>query len=248
MKKINIMLGVLIMAFAFILPTQSATGGTTKLKTTADFEVSTFFKKQTLVSKDAWDLRTGGRNNYYSFKDSENPYSSFGVELTTKNQEVIEISIHWNGESIEQPARLTSKKIEHLSDLALFWGIEKQSKEIIDYAKSQQSKRYRGGSNEAPWNTLGQISIHCGTTGETLWVGWKLKTSTAAIKSQGVKIGTPADTVLELRGKAISSRQVGYDENGLLVEWEYPDVTYLMGRRVQNGIEVYRVIKITPRR
>ena len=70
----------------------------------------------------------------------------------------------------------------------------------------------------------------------------------AATKSLWVKIGTPADTVLELRGKGISSRQVGRDENGLLVEWEYPDVTYLMGRRVQNGIEAYRVIKITPRR
>jgi hypothetical protein len=248
MKKINIMLGVLIMAFAFILPTQSATSGTTKLKTTADFEASTFFKKQILVSKDAWDLRTGGRNNSFSFKDSENPYSSFGVELITKDHEVIQISIDWNGESIYQPAKITPKKIEHLTDLALFWGIGKQSKEIIDYAKSQQSKRYRGGMNEAPWKTLGQISIHCGTVGETLWVGWKLKTSTAATKSIGVKIGTPADTVLELRGKAISSRQVGYDENGLLVEWEYPDVTYLMGRRVQNGIEAYRVIKITPRR
>jgi hypothetical protein len=61
-----------------------------------------------------------------------------------------------------------------------------------------------------------------------------------------VKIGTPADTVLELHGKAISSRQVGRDENGQLVEWEYPDVTYLMGRRMQNGIEAYSVIKITP--
>jgi hypothetical protein len=248
MKKINIMLGLLIMTFAFILPIQADAGGTTKPRTTADFETSTFFKKQILVSKDAWDLRIGRRNNSFSFKDSENPYSSFGVELITKDHEVIQISIHWNGESIEQPARLTSKKIEHLSDLALFCGIGKQSKEIIDYAKSQQSKRYRGGSNEAPWKALGQISIHCGTTGETLWVGWKLKTSTAATKSLGVKIGMPADTVLELRGKGISSRQVGSDENGLLVEWEYPDFIYLMGRRVQNGIEAYRVIKITPRR
>jgi hypothetical protein len=248
MKKINIMLGVLIMTLAFILPIQLATGGTTKLKATADFEASTFFKKQIFVNKDAWDLRTGVRNNSYSFKDSENPYSSFDVELTTENKEVIEISIHWNGESTEQPAKITPKKIEHLTDLALFWGIGKQSKEIVDYAKSQQSKRYKGGLDEAPWKTLGQISIHCGTTGETLWVGWKLKTSTAATRSIGVKIGMPADKVLELRGKGISSRQVGRDENGLLVEWEYPDVTYLMGLRVQNGIEVYRVIKITPRR
>jgi hypothetical protein len=54
--------------------------------------------------------------------------------------------------------------------------------------------------------------------------------------------------VLDIRGKAISTRQVGRDEHGLLVEWEYPDATYLMGRRVQGGIEAYRVIKITPRR
>ena len=62
-----------------------------------------------------------------------------------------------------------------------------------------------------------------------------------------VSLGTLADKVLELRGKAISSQQVGSDEYGLLVEWEYPDVTYLMGRRVQDGVDAYRVIKITPR-
>ena len=56
-----------------------------------------------------------------------------------------------------------------------------------------------------------------------------------------------ADTVLEKRGKAISVKQVGSDENGLLVEWQYPDATYLMGRRLQGGIEAYRVIKITQR-
>jgi hypothetical protein len=57
-------------------------------------------------------------------------------------------------------------------------------------------------------------------------------------------IGTLADTVLELRGEAISSTQVGSDASGLLVEWVYPEATYLMGRRVQDGIEAYRVIQI----
>jgi hypothetical protein len=52
---------------------------------------------------------------------------------------------------------------------------------------------------------------------------------------------------LEKRGKAISVKQVGRDENGLLAEWQYPDATYLMGRRLQGGIEAYRVIKIIPR-
>lgn len=60
-------------------------------------------------------------------------------------------------------------------------------------------------------------------------------------------MGMLADTILEKRGKAISVRQVGRDEDGLLVEWQYPEATYLMGRRLQDGIEAYRVIKITPR-
>ena len=64
---------------------------------------------------------------------------------------------------------------------------------------------------------------------------------------QPVTMGMLADTVLERRGKAISVKQVGRDENGLLVEWQYPDATYLMGRRLQGTIEAYRVIKITPR-
>ncbi len=59
-----------------------------------------------------------------------------------------------------------------------------------------------------------------------------------------VTIGTLADTVLERRGKAISVKQAGRDANGLLVEWQYQDATYLMGRRLQDGIEAYRVIKI----
>jgi hypothetical protein len=66
-------------------------------------------------------------------------------------------------------------------------------------------------------------------------------------QATSVTIGTLADMVLALRGKSISTRQVGRDEYGLLVEWEYPDAIYLMGRRVQGGIEAYRVIKITPR-
>lgn len=72
--------------------------------------------------------------------------------------------------------------------------------------------------------------------------------SSSAKKTSSIVVGTTADTVLKIRGKGLPARQVGRDEHGLLVEWEYPDVTYLMGRRVQGGIEAYRVIKITPRR
>jgi hypothetical protein len=74
-----------------------------------------------------------------------------------------------------------------------------------------------------------------------------VRSSNTPSKPRTVVVGTLADTVLEWRGKALSSTQVGRDKHGLLVEWRYPDTTYLMGRRLQGGIEAYRVIKITPR-
>ena len=172
MKK-SVLYCVFTIAFTFILSIPPATGRTTKPKTIADFEASAFYQKQTLESKDAWDLRSGGRNNSYTFEDSENPYSGFVVELTTKGQNVVKIGIIWYGESTYQPARITSEKMEQLTDLAIFWGVGKQAKQIIDYAKSQQSKRYNGGSSQAPRKALGKITIHCGTTGESLWLGWE---------------------------------------------------------------------------
>lgn len=225
-------------------------------RTISDFESSAFYKKETLVSKDpAYDLRTGGRNNSYTFKDTENTNSSIGVELTTKGQDIVEVGIHWNGQSTLRPAKLSPKKIEQLKNLATLWGAHGQASAIVDYAKSQQSKHYPSGSDQAPRKSIGPISIYCGTTGETLWVGWVTSppaltqsTSGNAQKPSVVVVGTLADTVLELRGKALSTRQVGRDGNGLLVEWEYPDATYLMGRQVQDGVEAYLVIKIKPRK
>jgi hypothetical protein len=70
--------------------------------------------------------------------------------------------------------------------------------------------------------------------------------SSTPSKPRTVVVGTLADTVLEWRGKSLSTTQVGRDGQGLLVEWRYPGATYLMGRRLQGGIEAYRVIKITP--
>ncbi|WP_141508195.1 hypothetical protein [Ramlibacter sp. WS9] len=236
-----------------------ATPSVAQSRTIADFESSNFYKKEILISKDpAYDLRTGGRNNSYSFKDTENADSSIGVELTTKGQDVVEVGIHWNGQSTLRPAKMSPKKIEQLKDLADFWGVPGQAKAIVEYAKSQQSKHYSGGSNQAPRKSLGPISIRCGTTGETLWIGWialavaspalSQSTSVNANGSSPVVVGTLADTVLGFRGRAMSTRQVGSDRNGLLVEWEYPDATYLMGRQGQDGVEAYRVIKIKPRK
>lgn len=68
-------------------------------------------------------------------------------------------------------------------------------------------------------------------------------------QSRKIQEGTPANSVVAWRGearqgKASATRQVGTDGNGLLVEWRYSDVTYVMARRVKDGVEVYRVIHI----
>lgn len=221
-------------------------------QTLAEFESSAFFKREILVEKSsAYKLRTGGTNNPYSFKDTENPYSSFGVEVTTKGEKIVEIGIHWNGRSTSEPARLTLRRKGTIKALAEFWGVSAHTDALIKYAESQQGRRYPGGSSQAPRKVIGPVSIHAGTTGETLWLGWQttsVKTTKGTSQtSAAVTIGTLADSVLARRGKAASVKQVGRDDNGLLVEWQYPDETYLMARRLQGGIEAYRVIKITPR-
>jgi hypothetical protein len=66
-----------------------------------------------------------------------------------------------------------------------------------------------------------------------------------ASQHRRINIGTPADSILAWRGRAIAVRQTGQDEQGLLVEWRYPNAVYLLGRRVQDGVEAYRVIKVT---
>ena len=233
---------------AAVLASQSALA-----KTIPEFESSAFFKREALVEKSsAYKLRTGGTSYPYSFKDTENPDSTFGVDVTTRGQQIAEIGIHWNGRSTSEPARLTPKRKEMIKALAAFWGISGHANALIEYAESQQRKRYPGGSSQAPRKVIGPVSIHCGTTGETLWLGWQAAsapTSKGASKnSPAVTVGTLADTVLARRGKGTSVKQVGRDDNGLLVEWEYPDETYLMARRLQGGIEAYRVIKITPRK
>ena len=227
-------------------------------RTISDFESSSFYKKETLVRKaPAYDLRTGGKNNPYSFKDSENNDSSFGVDVTTKGQQIVDMGISWYGQSTLQPARMSPKKFEQLKELAAFWGVAGQAEAIVEYAESQQEKIYLEGSSQAPRKSFGPIAVYVGGNGGALWVGWTAlaapptaATQTASANANepaSVAVGTPADTVRALRGKAVAIRQVGSDGNGLLLEWEYPDATFLMGRRGQDGVEAYRVIKIKTR-
>lgn len=82
--------------------------------------------------------------------------------------------------------------------------------------------------------------VGCGSTEQDSEASERREVSSLA----GVTIGTPADSVLEWRGRAIASVQQGSDSRGLLVEWRYPDGSYLMGRRQHDGITAYRVIAI----
>ena len=173
MKKAYIIFNFLIIMLVISASILSANEEIKESRSIKDFEASEFFKKQILLNKDNWNLRAGGRNNSYSFKDTENPNSSFGVEFTSLDKKVLNISVHWNGASIHDPAQITPNKIKILTDLAKFWGVGDYATKIIEYVKSQQSKNYSGGSQEAPRDKIGDIIIYCGTTGETLWIGWE---------------------------------------------------------------------------
>jgi len=101
--------------------------------------------------------------------------------------------------------------------------------------------------SRSPMRVLSVVAVLLAVAISTSSFG-QVQPAPSETNTPAIRVGTLADTVLKVRGKSVSIRQVGRDGNGLLVEWEYPDVTYLMGRRLQDGIEAYRVIKITPSR
>jgi hypothetical protein len=53
--------------------------------------------------------------------------------------------------------------------------------------------------------------------------------------------GTPADDVVYTRGRCDYVEPLGSDENGLIVAWHYPDVTYVMKWSSRGGVGCYRV-------
>lgn len=63
---------------------------------------------------------------------------------------------------------------------------------------------------------------------------------------RGVRIGMPADDVLELWGKGSATRQVGTDSFGLVMEWHYPYATLVIKMREVGGVTCYRVVEIHP--
>ncbi len=89
------------------------------------------------------------------------------------------------------------------------------------------------------------------TTTSTETAGAKPKSSTSQettferkSRGMGITIGTPADEVLAIRGKALTVEVMGKDASGLIVEWEYSDGIYVMRRYEINGVICYRVAEM----
>lgn len=62
-----------------------------------------------------------------------------------------------------------------------------------------------------------------------------------------VQVGTPTDDVLALWGAPLRVKRVGRDDEGLIVEWGYPDVELIIRRWETAGVYCYRVAEIRPR-
>lgn len=59
----------------------------------------------------------------------------------------------------------------------------------------------------------------------------------------GIVIGTTADEVLAIRGKALETKVVGKDDTGLIVEWKFSDAIYTLKRTSFNSPYKVAIIK-----
>ena len=153
-----------------VLPATLLTHAQAKTVSIAQFEKSTFLVKYKLVSKDQWSLRTGGTNFSYSFADTESGRTT-SVEMGPTAATVKRLGISWNGRSTLQPARLTQRRQEFLTDLlgACFPGVGADS--IASLVKTAQTMNYPDGSDSMPRTKVGMVSVYVGTVGESLIVG-----------------------------------------------------------------------------
>ena len=163
-RKIFVLFALLFLVFPTIVHS-------VEVLSITDFENSTFYKKYSVREKNVWTLKSGGKNFYYSYQDTENPYSGFGVELSSVPSNIKEITICWHGKSIYHPARLTKVKEQFLRDLLLVVEPTVDLDTVIAYVKSQQVNNYPGGGNAIPRKQLGKAAIFAGTVGEALIVG-----------------------------------------------------------------------------
>jgi LysM repeat protein len=60
-------------------------------------------------------------------------------------------------------------------------------------------------------------------------------------------LGMPVDDLLDLWGAPAEITEVGHDDQGLIVEWAYTDVTVTVKRWEMDGVRCYRVAEISAR-
>lgn len=135
------------------------------------FESSSFQQDYKLKSKDSWALKSGGENFSYSYPDTENKYSSGGIELSGNKNDIKTMSIHWNGESTLSPAKLTRPKEVMLAKLLEVIAPDLRIQDVVKYIRSQQDISYPGGGNSMPRTKIGKYKVHAGHVGETLILG-----------------------------------------------------------------------------
>jgi hypothetical protein len=143
-------------------------GGTLSI---ADFESSGFYEKSSLVRKNIWPLRSGGKNFSYSYEDPENSHSSISVELSSNPSNIKKIVISWSGRSTRRAPRVTKVKERFLRDLLAVVAPAIDFNNAIAYAKSQEAKTYDIGGDAMPRKRFGKAALYAGIVGGTLIVG-----------------------------------------------------------------------------
>lgn len=210
------------------------------------FQNSSFYKSNHPVDiDDPYILKNGGI--YYSFK-----YPGSSIYFKCDQGVIKEFGLIWrNPRGLAAPLEWNSSIESFTMNFVDSLISSKNAKLIVDYLKSKQRSDEPDGVGNIPMIMIGDVKVAAGTTGGELILVIDISalaqiTSINAKKPSPVVVGDLADTVLELRGKPLSIKQVGRDWNGLLVEWEYQDAIYVLGRRLQDDIEAYRVVEITP--
>ena len=126
----------------------------------ANFEDSQIFKKYTLHEKDSWDLKSGGKNFYYSFDDPGEVGEHMDVEMDFNNRAAGRLSL-------SLPSNLPTNLLDSheetvLRDLLGFFAPSADVGAIVTFVRENLDKEYPGGSNEMPRKKIGSLNVFAG--------------------------------------------------------------------------------------
>lgn len=224
--------------------------GVVQAGTIPDFEDTSFYRGETLISKEKPMPASDGEVKYlYRFQDVSNPGAPYYFWLTTKQGNVIQIEVIWLGDAGSKPATLTSSRIGHLKQMAATLGDYKAASQLTLYVHAQEKIRPPTDVKTIPWKQVDTFYARAFREGKNFSVILRhaVPDDTPKVNLEAIakiKRGTTSNQVLDLMGKPESIIRIGNDSQGLLAEWRYPGVIYTMGRRERDGTTEYRVIDI----